>query len=175
MKTKEIGLTCSYIPFQDPNMPCQLLATRENCTLENILMSLGDTRKAKNKSKEGEMYQIDKEAQSLPLAKEVVRRLLDATNTSDSLEWVWHWKWEEPNDRTMAEDINFGVSSVFCTVTFSVWIRIALGYEAESFSRLIIWMFATRDTCRQCLKEKPHLRLHYDRLEKACSFSTTLK
>jgi hypothetical protein len=61
---------------------------------------------------------------------------------------------------------------VFCTVIFSDWIRIALGYRAESFSRLIIWMSATRNTCRQCLKEKPHLRLHYERLEKACSIST---
>jgi len=171
---KEIGLICSFVPFQDPNIRHQLLATRENCTLENILVSLGGMSRVKNKRKEGENYQPDKQIRSLRLA-EKVEKFLNARHTSSSPESAWNWKWEAPDDRTMAKVISSRVSSVFCTVIFSDWIRIALGYGTESFSRLILWMSATRNICRQCLKETPHLRLHYERLEKACSSSIILK
>jgi hypothetical protein len=173
VETKEIRLICSFVPFQDPNILCRLLAARENFTLENILASLGDKRKVKNERKKGEYYQTDKEIRSLRLAEEVVR-FLDARHTPFSPLPAWNWKWEAPDDRTIAKVISSRVSSVFCTVIFSDWIRIALGYGAESFSRLR-WMSATRNICCQCLREKPQLRLHYERLERVCYKSTIPK
>lgn len=174
METKEIGHICSFVPFQDPNIPCQILAKREICTLENILMSLGETRKVKTQRKQGEEDQSDKKIRSLRLAEEVVG-FFNARHTSFSPELVWTWKWEAQDARTIAEVISSRISSVFCTVIFSDWVRIALGYEAEPFLRLTIWMSSARDIYRQCLKEKPHLKLHYEKLEKACSISTIPK
>jgi hypothetical protein len=54
---KDIGLICSFVTFQDPRIPCQLLASRENSPLKNILTSLDDIRKVENERKQGETYQ----------------------------------------------------------------------------------------------------------------------
>jgi hypothetical protein len=168
--TKEIVLIYSFVPFQDPGIPSRLLATRENCTLEKVLMSLGDRRKIKNERK-GEQYQSDTEIRSLRLAEEVAR-FLNARHTSSSPKSALNWKWEAPDDRTTAKVISSRISSAFCTVIFSDWVRIALGYEAESFSRLATWISSARNIYRQCLNEKPHLRLHYELLEKVRSLGT---
>ncbi len=174
MEFKDIGLICIFVPFQDPAMPCRILAARENFILENILAYLGDTRKVKTERKQGETCQSDEEIRSLRLAEEVVS-FLGARQVPYSPDSAWNWKWQVPDDTTIAKTINSGVSSVFCTIIFSDWIRVALGYEVECLSKLMSWMFATRNICRQCLEEEPHLRKHYERLEKVCSISTISK
>lgn len=129
---KEIKVICCFVPFQYPDTQCRQLAKRENGTLENILKFLGDERKVTSERKEGEMYQSDKEIRSLRLAEEVVR-FLDDSHSSSSTKSAWNWKWEAPDHGTIAENISSQVSSVFSTVTFSDWIRIALNYGAKSF------------------------------------------
>jgi hypothetical protein len=162
MELKDIGLICNFVHFQDPKVPCQLLASRKNSPLKNILVSLDDTRKVKNERKQGETYQSNLEIRSLWLAEEVMR-FLAAKYASSAPESAWRWEWEAPDHRTISQAISFQISSVFYTIIFSDWIRIALGYQVDSFPKLINWVITTRNICRQCLNEKPHLRLHYER------------
>jgi len=82
MELKNIGLICNFVYFQDPKIPCQLLASRKNSPLKNILVSLDDTRKVKNERKQGETYQSNIEICSLysNLFRELVNIYLNTFN-----------------------------------------------------------------------------------------------
>lgn len=165
MNIKEIGFICSLVPFQDSAIPFRLLAGRKPVILRDFLNSLGHTEGVKFERKASEQYRSDKEIYSLRMAERILRYVEERhSSPSDS---AWEWKWKEPENSTTAQGISSSISSVFSTVPFSDWIRVALGHWPQSFTKLAMWMSVSRISCFQCLKEKPHLRMLYEQLEKA--------
>ena len=142
----DIQLICKYLPFQEANIPCSILAGRQTDWLYAFLSTLQGHKYDKVQYRDDNSHEA--------------REIVSLSRWPDSsLPPAWDGEWVLPAiscqmDATIiAEKFDFNICKTFGKITFYSWVRFSLGYEDAVVSRFLDGMSNSRNDLARYFRE----------------------